>query len=77
MVLDVCSKIEAKKGVKEISKKFIEKLERANAKMGSKGLRVLGLAYRIFSAEDLENYKEIEDMERDLTLLSLIGKFPF
>ena len=75
MVLDVCTKIEAKRGVRDLNKKYMDKLERANGKMGSKGLRVLGLAYRVFSAEEVQKYTEIEDMEKELTLMSLVGKF--
>ena len=76
MVLNVCTSVHSKKSGKtsNLNEKRIKKLDKANADMGSKGLRVLGLAYRELSSVELSTLS-VEEMESNLTLISLVGMF--
>jgi len=67
VVIKKCNKILLKDGVKKLTEEMKKKILEKNSEFASKGIRVLALAYK----QTKEKFEK-EDIEKDLTFVSLV-----
>jgi Ca2+-transporting ATPase len=73
LVLERCSQLLHRKGPAPITEEERRKIRDANARMASQALRVLAVAYRRLDRLPPEDEISVEDVERDLVFVGLVG----
>jgi P-type Ca2+ transporter type 2C len=74
VLLELCTRIHAPEGPRSLSPSDRERILSANAAMASRGLRVIGSAYREYSHADGKP-PGMEEVERDLIFTGLAGMY--
>lgn len=74
MIVKVCDDVIGTDGkIRKMSKKQITKIDKQNAEMASRGMRVLALAMRELEPDDLDIIKDPDAIEQHLTFVGLVG----
>jgi P-type Ca2+ transporter type 2C len=69
--LSVCSRIVAQGRVEPLDDDFIQRILSAGNQLASRGMRVLGVAFRLLGT--IGETLRVEEVEKDLTFLGLVG----
>jgi Ca2+-transporting ATPase len=72
-LLDVAAAVWDEGTTRPLDAEWRQRIANANEELASKGMRVLGIAFRPGQSDDLRNGASPEQFERDLTLIGLVG----